>query len=575
MRRLLSAFGSLAMAVLLLVAIAAVLAWGTIYEARFGTAAVQRFVYHAWWFQGLLAFLGLNLTVAALARYPWQRPHVPFVLAHLGIILILLGGILGGRFGVEGQLLIPEGDAERTLQLPGHALIVRERNPGVDHVLRTAFETTAWNHAPGLVVPLPLHGRSVTLTVDQYYPDAAAEEEVGHDGSQENPAIQLAVRDGGHGDRAWLFANDPERFAARWQQAHLLFLQADTAEELQPLLAAPADVPARGALAIELTGLGVQRSIPVPDQPGAVVALDGTPYRVMFKDYFSDLAITEQGLVNRSDEPRNPAVSFILSGPEGDDPYLLFALHPDFQDVHGIRHTIPARIRFRHPAAADLPPDAVVVIRTPEGGLAAVMTDTAGARTPIAPLETGRAYRHPSLGYEVEVAAYAPRAVRRRRFVNRSDDVRAEAIHVVAREGGQSAEAWLAAGASAELPLGADPVLLSYRSPTRELPVTIKLLDFRKIDYPGTDMPSGFESDVELTDPTRGILLMRTIRMNHPLRYRGYSFYQSSYLTGPPETTVLSVRRDPGTPLVYTGFLIVLAGVLTMFIFRRPEERLA
>ena len=81
-------------------------------------------------------------------------------------------------------------------------------------------------------------------------------------------------------------------------------------------------------------------------------------------------------------------------------------------------------------------------------------------------------------------------------------------------------------------------------------------------------MASALEADVELTDPTRGILLMRKISMNNPLRYRGFSFYQSSYIPGPTETTVLSVRNDPGTPLVYAGFLIVIVGVVAMFLLR-------
>ena len=44
-----------------------------------------------------------NLAIAALQRYPWKKHHAPFVLAHLGIILILLGGILGGLFGAIGS----------------------------------------------------------------------------------------------------------------------------------------------------------------------------------------------------------------------------------------------------------------------------------------------------------------------------------------------------------------------------------------------------------------------------------------------------------------------------------------
>jgi hypothetical protein len=94
--------GSLRLAVPLLVAIAGVLAWGTIYETRFGTAAVQRTVYQSWWFQTILGFLAVNLAAAALERYPWKRAHAPFLLAHLGIILILIRA-LSARFGIDGQ----------------------------------------------------------------------------------------------------------------------------------------------------------------------------------------------------------------------------------------------------------------------------------------------------------------------------------------------------------------------------------------------------------------------------------------------------------------------------------------
>jgi hypothetical protein len=31
---------------------------------------------------------------------------------------------------------------------------------------------------------------------------------------------------------------------------------------------------------------------------------------------------------------------------------------------------------------------------------------------------------------------------------------------------------------------------------------------------------------------------------------------------------VLAVRNDPGTPLVYAGFLIVIAGVVSLFVTR-------
>lgn len=565
--------GSLHIAVPLLIAIAGVLAWGTIYEARFGTAAVQRFVYQSWWFQALLAFLALNLAVAAIARYPWKRRHLAFVLAHIGIILILLGGILGGRFGIEGQLIIPEGAAERTLQLPGNVLVVHQPNPGVHQVFPTNFEARAWVHEPKTRFPVALHGRAIELTVDRYYPDAAVDEEVTDDGADANPAARLRIAHGDQEDAVWLFARDPERFGTGWGDAHLLFFEPATEQQLHQLLgrATVGDHP-RGMVSIRLPGEERVRAIPVPERLGEPVQIEGTPYTVTFKDYFPDFAITEQGLTSRSAQPNNPAVSFTLSGPEGVDAHLLFAFHPEFPALHGREHAIAADIGYTHPAGSSLPPNSIGLFVTPSGTLAALLTGSqAVERQPIDPVDVGTRYTHPWLGYDFEVAAYYPRAKVTQRITNRSEEVKAELLHLIAREGEETAEGWVGLRGSVELALGEEPVTVEYLPAQRDLPVTIKLLDFRKIDYPGTQMAAGFESDVQLSDPQRGIILMRKISMNNPLRYRGFSFYQSSYIPGSVETTVLSVRSDPGTPLVYAGFIIVIAGVVSMFILRTRQ----
>ncbi|MBI3996249.1 MAG: cytochrome c biogenesis protein ResB [Candidatus Omnitrophica bacterium] len=576
MRRWIRLLGSLTLAVPLLIAIAAVLAWGTLYEMRFGTAAVQRFIYHGWWFQALLAFLAVNLAIAAASRYPWKRHQLPFLLAHLGIILILVGGIIGGRFGVEGQLVIPEGQAERTLELPQNVLVVHQPNPDLQHVIPMQFESRAWVHEPNLTIPVSLGGRMISLTVDRYYPDAVADEEITDDGAKEYPAVQVRLAHEEHQDVIWFMSRDPERFGVGWGEAHVLFLEPQTPEQFKQLLGSPAqDAHPRGVIALTLPGMTHPREVPVPDEPNHVVEVSGTPYRITFKDYFPDFAMTEEGPRSQSTQPNNPAVSFVLAGPEGADAYMLFALHPDFQTLHGFAHQIPAHISYTHPTAASLPPNCIGLIRDPSGTLVAVLTGSGTERSVVNPVRIGTSYTHPSLGYQVEVAAYYPRARVTQRITNRTDEIRAEAIHVVAREGEQSAATWLTLRGSAHLTLGAEPIHLEYRPAQRELPMTIKLLDFRKIDYPGTDMAAGFESDVELTDPQRGIMVMRKISMNNPLRYRGFSFYQSSYIPGRTEMTVLSVRNDPGTPLVYAGFLIIIAGVVSLFVLRAPATAAA
>ena len=594
MTRLVRLLGSLQIAVPLLIALASVLAWGTIYEARFGTAAVQRFVYGAWWFQALLAFLAVNLAVAALERYPWKRQQTPFVLAHIGIILILVGGILGGRLGIEGQLIIPEGQVEKVLQLPTNVLMVHQPNPGLSQTFPTRFETQAWVHEPKTMFPVTVDGRDIRLTVDQYYPDAAVEEEIKADGSEENPAIRLLLHRGDQQDAFWLVARDPERFGMGWGEGHVLFLEPRTTAQFNQLLRPSRDASEaqRGVIALQFDGTTRPIEIPVPIERNRVIPVEGTPYRLTLKDYFPDFAITEEGLTSRSNQPNNPAVSFTLEGPEGTDAYLLFALHPDISAMHGWRHTIKVQASYRHAAGDTLPPNAVTLLRlpaeasakagAPSGALAAVLTGPSGERRAIESLALNTRYPHPWLGAEFEVAAFYPRAKLVQHISNRSDEIKAEALHLVAQEGGQTAEAWLRLRGTAELAVGKEPVLVEYRPAQRELPFTVKLMDFRKITYPGIDMAAGFESDIQLTDPQRGLILMRKISMNKPLRYRGYSLYQSSYVEGPTETTVLSVRNDPGTPFVYAGFLIVILGLVTMFVLplkpsvaTKPKKRRA
>ena len=560
--------GSLHLAVPLLVLIAAVLAWGTLYETRFGTAAVQRFVYRAWWFQLLLGFLAANLAAAALERRPWKRQHAPFLMAHLGIILILIGGILGGRFAIEGQLIIPEGEAQHSLQLPTNVLLVQEPNPGIQYAFPTQFETTAWVHEPHAQFEVPLHGRTVQLLVDRYYPDAEALEEVRPDGPTENPAVRVTLRHNDQHDEAWLFAREPERFGLRWGEAHVLFLEPSSQAQLEGWLGAASSSHApRGVVSVRFSDDTTAHDLAVPERLGRPMPIAGTPYAVTFKDYFPDFTLTEHGPASRSEAPNNPAVALTLSGPEGVDAYLRFALHPDFDVLHGRSHTIPAQVSYTHPRASALPPDTIAIIRRPDGGaLSAVMTGAAGQRNVVNPVDVGHPYTHPSLGYQFQIEEQVPRAQLVQRFTNRSDNVRMEAVHVTAHDGRTTAQAWVGLRDTAHLTFGKDVMSVDYAPAQRELPFTVQLIDFRKITYPGIDMAAAFESDVQLIDAQRGVILTRTIKMNHPLRYRGFSLFQASYVPGEIETTVLAVRSDPGTPFVYAGFLIVMAGVVVMFV---------
>ena len=105
------------------------------------------------------------------------------------------------------------------------------------------------------------------------------------------------------------------------------------------------------------------------------------------------------------------------------------------------------------------------------------------------------------------------------------------------------------------------------------LPFVIKLEKFTIDRYPGTMRPSNFRSDVTVIDPQTGPQRFG-IWMNHPLEYRGFTFYQSSYQQeGGRSATVLSVSKDPGQAIVFFGYGLLLVGMCTVLGTRISQMR--
>lgn len=104
---------------------------------------------------------------------------------------------------------------------------------------------------------------------------------------------------------------------------------------------------------------------------------------------------------------------------------------------------------------------------------------------------------------------------------------------------------------------------------TRELPFSLRLDDFKLVRYPGSHSPSSFESFLTVisSDGTRA----EHIYMNKVIYEQGYRLYQSSY-DADEQGTVLSVNNDSwGTGITYTGYLLLLAGMLLIVV--DPKSR--
>ena len=116
-------------------------------------------------------------------------------------------------------------------------------------------------------------------------------------------------------------------------------------------------------------------------------------------------------------------------------------------------------------------------------------------------------------------------------------------------------------------------------------PYTVRLDDVRRINYSASETPRDYSSYVTFTDPATGVEQQGRIWMNNPVRYRGETFYQSTYSTidlgggKTGELTGLQVVENAGwlvpyvaCVLAFWGMLVHFGGTFLRFADRRERE---
>lgn len=98
------------------------------------------------------------------------------------------------------------------------------------------------------------------------------------------------------------------------------------------------------------------------------------------------------------------------------------------------------------------------------------------------------------------------------------------------------------------------------------LPVTIRLIDFMMEKHPGTQIARSYKSRVavEHDGSSREVV----ISMNEPLRYKQYTFYQSSYQIDEMgnEFSTLAVVKNSAWTLPYWATFVVVFGLALHFL---------
>jgi hypothetical protein len=537
-------FGSTTVTIVLLLIFAVAIAAATFIEARAGTPVAWQTVYDALWFEALLGLLVLNLVLSLFVHMPYPAAQTGFLITHVAFIIVILGAGVTRFFGFEGIMHIREGSSA--------SFIYSDR----DYIqLSSGVQTEAVpaRFASGggarLRETLRLDGAKYELTVAEYWPHAQ-QQIVEQEGGEQAAQLVLAS------------AQSPEQ-RTLWN-GETLHSEGIT---VRLLAQAPDEADASAASRFgELVYMhaGHPHTLAVPETLPAEVEQDG--YTIRVTAYTPDYKVGSDWDAPTTDELRNPAIRVALSAPDGSrDERLLFAFHPEFRAATDNPAFDHLQLSYRMGARIDLYPAERGLAGVADVQLAAADRGSRAVDRTIAPGETFPLDEGMTLG----AGSFAMQLVRYWESADialgpSDDESQPAALRLqIADPSGQRAEVVVSKLAEpTALQLG-DRELFAEFGPKRiPLPYSLQLDDFLLINYPGSNNPASYESHVRLTDPEHGVK-DRPVRiyMNHPLTYRGYKHFQSSY-DGDRRGTVLSVNYDPGKWPTYFGYLLMGLGFL-------------
>lgn len=626
--------GSLQLAITLLVLFAVVLAVGTMMDSWYSDKVSSDLVYRTWWFNLLLFLLGVNILFAALKKWPWKKHQTGFLITHLGLITMVVGGLLNGLGGTDTQMgLVPTDDRriQNQFGMPraGHEVADRDTfairvttvkggreevrafafRPGslawrADDYIRPALsplvEALDWLDHPFPKAWRADWGADSSIEVLNYYPHVRREEcRPAAAGDRDVfPAVKLHLGS----SLPMMRSMDPERWVGGSVEKSVWSLMGiGEVRMLGPMPAGlveefrrpPAGVSEKGELVLRL-GDKLRRV----EVAGAV----GGPGVDLGEGWTAKVLRFEAGRAgNGAGDPR---VELGFAGPGG---------RTTFAAVEG---TAPARELALPQAGRRLrlwyhAPDQ----RFGQDGLRSVLqfvVDAEGrlfyrsyssTRGAFAFQGAGEAAKgadevsiwDPAAGWKFRVVELLPRAVADDWFIPEDrrpglqDAVVKPAIRCRVTVGRDSKEVWVGQTEAdgTAVSVGGQALRVGLNERRTDLGFQVKLLRGETLVDPGTQQQAGYSSWVELSDPSRHVEAEdRYITMNQPLKYRGLKFFQSGLATEPvfEEGTlkpvfwsVFTVSSDPGLWLKYVGSAMVALGIACMFYmkayFFKPRGR--
>ena len=593
-------FSSVRLAIPVMATLGVVVAWGTIIESRYGAPYAKLAVYEQNWFWLLIGLIWLNVLCAALSRIPYKKHHTGFVITHLGILILLAGSFVTGRWGIDGSLRIVEGNSGRVVQLPGMIVEI------------SSEQTYRKVKIPQSLGPLEsddLESESDELgsrwKIARYIPFAKMD--FGMEKADGNPsagtAVGFVMKSPFFQVSEWL--HEKERPSQRMGPALLRIVTDEanlTQAENKPKVkikkkkvskTKKSKAGAGNKLVVrQATDGKVIRSLTVKDFKKGPLKINGV--QVSLVNAFQRATVRDNRLTEDKSGKINPAVELkitVAGKPVREVVYAAFpqfSLHPN--GVGGLRfeyvtpgieqapeETEPALPANHVPVSQDSggANNIVEFIVPQEGDALTLRLLKNGQEVMRKPVKLGEIVQTPWMGMTLSVGSIR-RGVVPVETVEEAELVEKQplpmgALRLVPTGSKMGKGFWLSQGESRQVEVDGKVYRLRFGSNHFQLPFTLQLKRFIKTDYPGVSMAQEYESHVKELGSDQEY----KISMNEPLKKEGFTLYQSSFEqgSGRPTASIFSVNRDPGRFWKYLGSLIMSLGIITFTLHRSRVGR--
>lgn len=532
--------GSVQFAVPVLALVAIALGVGTFLESTQNVRIARQYVYGASWFIGVMVLMCVSLTFAVVSRYPWKRRHIGFITVHAGLVGLVVAGFWSMIGRIDGHLALEEGTMSSVVETEQEQLEVLQHNAG-------KFDSLESVPGPDGAMSLTLAG--VSVQVLERWENSRDEEFIADDSPLPLRAIEIAPMPGPQ--TLWVGQEDQAGPAPTLMGLKVLVLPEGSAWS-PPSAAAEAGneyVFVVGAERFVLRGVGDE-------------ALPG--WKIIDLKRFERAVVTGDTIVEGpAGSPRNAAVQVKISDGKGTtEQHTAFENFADLVMGKPLEGSGNSASRLVAGGLKAEPETLVVFGTVGSTQIGYIGLDGKGRVIPVEqkyPMVLNLASREVRIMRQL---ARAHQSIRTVKMPVAKDNRPA----LLVRIGDGTELRTISWKGMVELTTADNRLVALHFGPRRvQLPFTVRLADFRKTDYPGTEMAMAYQSDVGLSIGG-GPEQKYEIYMNHPFKHGPWKVYQSGFMG--EQISVFSVMRDPGLGLTYISSVVLCLGVFITFYSR-------